>query len=390
MRARWPRRAHVCTPDFKDDVEAAGLECVPFGVSIRAFLGEAASAMKGSTLDMMAAVARFTRASVEHQFDVIPPAAQGCDIVLAAGTIIAAASAAELQGVPFRFVAYTPALLPSAHHSPAVFPYQTATPWVNRALWKLTFASCNVMLGRRVNRRRRALGLARVRDVFGHAYSTCPIVAVDRAFAPMPEDCPVPYQQIRGLHPAGGEALPAKLESFLRAGPAPVFIGFGSMTDPDPDSTTRTVLEAIERVGCRALISEGWAGLGRAALPEGVMTLGSVSHADLFPRVAAVVHHGGSGTTQTAARAGVPQIIIPHVLDQFYFARRVRELGIGPPAIPSARLDADALAGRLEATLDNEFVMERARDLGLRLATSGHVEPDVACILDPGPVQKAG
>ena len=117
------------------------------------------------------------------------------------------------------------------------------------------------------------------------------------------------------------------------------------MPDPDPRTTTDGLLAAIEAIGCRALISRGWAGLGEAALPEHVMVVGSVSHARLFPRVAAVVHHGGAGTTHTAARAGVPQVVVPHLLDQYYFARRVHDLGVAPPGDPAQTADRGA-AGR--------------------------------------------
>jgi len=206
---------------------------------------------------------------------------------------------------------------------------------------------------------------------------------VDAPLAPVPADCPVAHDQIRCLHPSRGEPLPEKLEAFLDSGPPPVYLGFGSMPDPHPTRTTRQLVEAVAGLGCRALISRGWADLGDGPLPEGVMAIGPVSHASLFPRVSVVVHHGGAGTTHSAARAGVPQIVMPHVLDQYYFARRVELLGVGPPALARRRLRPAALASLLGATLDNEWLAERARDLGERLAALGPVEPDVERILGP-------
>jgi vancomycin aglycone glucosyltransferase len=191
----------------------------------------------------------------------------------------------------------------------------------------------------------------------------------------------MPVVQIPCLHPRGGPPLPEKLERYLAAGPAPVFLGFGSMADPDPAATTRRLLEAIEALGCRALISHGWAGLGEVPLPEHVMALGDVSHARLFPRVAAVVHHGGAGTTHSAARAGVPQVVIPHMLDQFYFARRVHELGVGPPAIPRKRLTVARLVETLRATLDNEQLAHRAAQLGSELAAYTASDSDLSALL---------
>jgi len=136
------------------------------------------------------------------------------------------------------------------------------------------------------------------------------------------------------------------------------------MTDPEPAATTRALLGAVERAGCRALLSSGWAGLGDAALPAHVMRLGRVSHASLFPRCAAVVHHGGAGTVTTAARAGVPQLVVPHVLDQFYWAGCLHRHGVAPPALPRRRLRPERLGDALRALLDNELAGERAATLG--------------------------
>lgn len=107
------------------------------------------------------------------------------------------------------------------------------------------------------------------------------------------------------------------------------------------------------------------------------MVVDALDHSSLFPRMAVIVHHGGSGTTHSAARAGVPQLIVPHVLDQFYFARRVADLGVGASTPARGRLDIETLVASLRALIDNEFVAERARSLGHVLADLGTVEPDL-------------
>jgi len=369
-------------PDFGEVVTRSGAEFVAMGANARRFMSENAAALHAGGIPLLRAIQAWGEQSLAHQFRVLPDAVAGMDRLLAAGTILAGASAAELHGVPFRFVAYTPALLPSADHSPAFFPLQTRSRLANRALWWSARALFAVIVRRDLNRARRALGLRPVRDLVRHALSPRPVVAVDRPLASMPDDCPIAAAQIPCLHPRDGEPLPEKLARFLDAGPAPVFLGFGSMPDPDPAATTERLLGAIDALGCRALISRGWARLGEVALPENVMAIGAVSHARLFARVAAVVHHGGAGTTHTAARAGVPQIAIPHVLDQFYFARRVHELGVGPPAIPRKRLTVSRLAEALRATLDNEHLADRASELGRRLAALEPAEAHLDSLLD--------
>jgi UDP:flavonoid glycosyltransferase YjiC (YdhE family) len=368
-------------PDFESAARSSGVEFLALGENIRAFLTESADALHSRGLKLITEMKRWGARSIANQFRVLPGATSDVDYVIASGTILGAPSAAELHGIPYRYVTYTPALLPSREHSPAMFPFQVRAPWANRLLWRGCDLLMNGIARRDVNAYRREMGLPPVRDIHRHVLAERPIVAVDRHLAPVPEDCPVAHDQIRCLHPDAGEPLPDKLESFLEQGPPPVYLGFGSMTDPDPAGTTRRLLEAIAQLGCRALLSRGWAGLGDGALPEGVMAIDPVAHARLFPRLAAVVHHGGAGTTHSAARAGVPQIVVPHVLDQFYFARRVHTLGVGPPPIPRRQLGVERLVETLRATLDNELLSERARELAQRLAGLGPVRPDPALVL---------
>lgn len=372
----------ICAPpDFSREAEATGAEFASLGTSVRDFIQEGAAAVHGGGVAMLREMSRWGEIALANQFRVLPEAAADCDRVLGAGTILAGASAAELHGLPYRAVLYTPAVLPSAAHTPCLWPLQLRTPWLNRMLWRVARIMMNTLVGRDLDRFRSELGLGRVRDPFSHLVSERPVVAVDRLLAPMPDDCQYAWEQIRCLHPWSEDPLPVKIESFIEQGPAPVYIGFGSMPDPNPVATTRQLLEAIETLGCRAIISKGWAGLGDCALPSGVLAIDAVDHSSLFPRMAAVVHHGGSGTTHTAARAGVPQLIVPHVLDQYYFARRVADLGVGLAAPRPARLDVTRLVETLGALIENDHVAERARVLGSDLEALGGIEPDLERLL---------
>jgi vancomycin aglycone glucosyltransferase len=379
----------LCTsPDFADVACATGAEFVPVGEAVQPFLLETAAALHGRGVGLVRHMVRWGARSLAHQFRVLPGATADVDYLMAGGTVLAAASMAELHGIPFRYVAYTPALLPSREHTPAMLPFQVRARWANAILWRGTTAALNAMVRRRLNRHRRGLGLPPVRDAVLHVLSHRPIVAVDRALAPMPDDCPIAYDQIRCLHPFEPGPLPDALERFLAAGPPPVYFGFGSMTDPDPVATTRRLLEAIARLGCRALVGRGWAGLGDGDLPDGVMAVGPLPHASLFPRVAAVVHHGGAGTTHTAARAGVPQVVVPHVLDQFYFARRVQALGVGPAPVPRAGFAVRRLTAAVRDTLESRALATRAADLGERLADLGPVRPDTDRLIGASPMRR--
>jgi len=172
----------------------------------------------------------------------------------------------------------------------------------------------------------------------------------------------------------------ADLVNFLEAGPPPVYIGFGSMTNRAPEATAKIVLEALKRSGQRGLIATGWGGLKSADLPDGVFKLESVPHDWLFPRVAAVVHHGGAGTTAAGLRVGVPSVLVPHFGDQPFWARQVVRLGVGPKAIPRKRMTAEKLGAAIATAVTDENIQARAAALGERIRTEDGVEKAIEVV----------
>jgi vancomycin aglycone glucosyltransferase len=358
----------VCAAsDARPLVEQHGLGFCPVPLDVRAWIQSQAAAVHAGGLAMHRAAADYMSDALDHQLRALTREAEDADLILGGGVQIGAPTAAEAHGIPYRFVAYCPIVFPSGDHPPFIVERRVRSGRMNRWLWRAFLGVGGALLRPAVNRRREALGLAPVRDFYSYLRSPRPLLAADPQLAPLPDDVAFDVETVGFLAPPGEGRLPEKLESFLAAGPAPVYLGFGSMPDPDPARTTRQVLEAVRHLGVRAVVSEGWAGLGRAPLPEGVTTVGAVPHGLLFPRMAAIVHHGGAGTTSTAARAGVPQLVVPHLLDQFYWADRVERLGLGPPALPRRQLDAERLAGLLEVILGNDVLNERAAELAARM-----------------------
>lgn len=121
--------------------------------------------------------------------------------------------------------------------------------------------------------------------------------------------------QARGMAPVT-RRLDERIEAFLATGPKPIYVGFGSMSDDDPDGTTRAIVEAADRADVRVVLGSGWAALGKSSVPDRVLVVDHVPHGCLFPRLAGAVHHGGAGTTAATARSGIPQLIVPHMVDQ--------------------------------------------------------------------------
>jgi sterol 3beta-glucosyltransferase len=156
-----------------------------------------------------------------------------------------------------------------------------------------------------------------------------------------------------------------RLEQFLEQGPKPVFIGFGSMASQRHERTIRTCIQALQKAGFRAVVAGG-AGLpGDDDVPGLLQLVGEVPHSWLFPRMGAIVHHGGAGTTGAATRSGVPQVIIPFSADQAFWGRRVLQAGIGPPPIPLRRLSPDGILRAVNCAVGKGEMQARAAALGV-------------------------
>jgi len=144
---------------------------------------------------------------------------------------------------------------------------------------------------------------------------------------------------------------PAELINFLESGSPPVYIGFGSMKDTNPEALTKLVVAALAQSGQRGILLTGWGGISELDVPENVLVVNSVPHDWLFPQMAAVVHHGGAGTTSAGLRAGVPSIIIPFGVDQPFWGKRVFQLGVGAEPIPRKDLTVEKLATAIKTGL---------------------------------------
>jgi sterol 3beta-glucosyltransferase len=170
------------------------------------------------------------------------------------------------------------------------------------------------------------------------------------------------------------------LVEFLQAGPPPAYVGFGSMFMNGGRRKTEIILNALKLARQRAALATGWGELTAEDAPEGIFVLDAVPHDWLFPRVAAVVHHGGAGTTGAALRAGKPAVICPFVGDQPFWGRRVAALGAGPPPIPQRKLTAERLAAAIRSAVADGEMRQRAASLGEAIRAEDGVGRAVAMI----------
>ena len=135
------------------------------------------------------------------------------------------------------------------------------------------------------------------------------------------------------------------------------------MSSHHPERDTGIIVEAARRAGVRLVLSRGWAKLGGNDLGDDVFMVDGVPHQLLFPRLAAAVHHGGSGTTATAARLGVPQVVVPHAIDQYYWGRQVLRHHLGPKPVWRGKLSVDRLAVAIKEAVSNRQINESANKM---------------------------
>jgi vancomycin aglycone glucosyltransferase len=316
----------VCAPpDCAERLAEVGVPLVPAGEPVRALVHRARPPSPDD-------VPRLTAQLIATWFDTVAAAAEGCDALVASGVIpavVGARSVAEKLGIYSVHVSYCPIFLPSPHHPPTPLPGWPLPPHVtdNRVLWELNAQGYDAVFGPALNTQRVANGLPPVDNVRDFVLGEHPWLATDPVLAPWPEPADLGVVQTGAWILPDERPLPAELEAFLDAGPPPVYVGFGSMRAPT--GIARVGIEAIRAQGRRALIARGWADLAPIDDRDDCFAVGEVNQQALFGRVAAVVHHGGAGTTTTATRAGAPQVVVPQWADQPYFASRVADLGIG-------------------------------------------------------------
>ena len=357
----------VCAPpdeEFSARLTGAGVAFVPVGPPVRPLVTGAA---QPSAVDVPRRAAQL----IGEQFDKLAAAAEGADVVVATGLLPVAAGArsvAEKLGLRYVYASYQAVTLPSPHHPPHPRPGRPLPAGVtdNRMLWESDAESANALFGEALNNHRTAYGLPPVADVRDYAFTRRPWLAADPVLGPWQEGAGLDVVQTGAWILADDRPLPAEVEAFLRAGPEPVYAGFGSMPLHGSQDAARAVIEAVRARGRRVVVSRGWAALDMVDDRDDCLVVGEVNHRALFGRVAAVVHHGGAGTTTTAALAGVPQVVVPQqAVDQTYWAGRVAGLGIGvahdgpvptfeslsaaltTALAPATRVRATAVAGRI-------------------------------------------
>jgi UDP:flavonoid glycosyltransferase YjiC (YdhE family) len=361
---------------FRELITAYGLRHLPISVNPQKIMEHPsmqAASRSGNPFLLIRSMFREGLPLIRAYLEEVYANCQECDAVILTAIPYGAFDAAEKRSIPFLQAGLGPVVPTAAFPMLGMnFPnfrigfinYFTYT-LLDQAFWQFFRPFQNTW-------RKKKLGLPPL-PIGGPARkireSAPTVLGYSPSVVPPPADWP-PTVLATGywfINEPPGWSPPAGLIDFLDAGPAPIYIGFGSMPDKDARQTTQLIADALRITGQRCVLLSGWSGLGREQLPETVFPVDSIPHSWLFPRMAAVVHHGGAGTTAAGMRSGVPSILTPYAADQFFWAHRVEELGVGPRSVSYHALTAGKLAEMIHQALADQGMRERAAAFGRRI-----------------------
>lgn len=373
---------------YERAVRDAGLEFRPLPMDPRQVLaGEHGRAASGAgPLAMRHSIAMIA----EHQRDLgqgILAAAEGAEHLLLSPMAWLGWHVAQGLGIASSG-AYLQPWTPTAEFPPAAMTTRSLGGWGNKAAARALRTAGQRPARGVIDDLRAQLGLAPMSPGRSFAQMDADSWPVLYGFSPSvvppPRDWPDWHRVVGYWWPVDDPAwTPSdELRDFLDAGPAPVVLGFGSMPADDPERLGRLLTEAARTARVRAVVQTGDADLQVEG--DDVLAVGHVPHSWLFPRAAAVVHHCGAGTTAAGLRAGVPTVPVPVMVDQPFWAKRLRGLGVATEPLPFTDLTSAGLASRITAAVADLSMRSRATDLAASLRHEDGYAPVVAALESGG------
>jgi sterol 3beta-glucosyltransferase len=369
FRRAGHRAVLASLPAMKGLTESHGVEFAPVGPDVD-LAAVTARMWEGASRFWWVGLMRVMRLGarlIEQAYPDLLEVCRGADLIVVNDTTAGAAEGDKL-GIPWISVTLQPMRAPLRKN-----PTAGMRARIQDAIW----SAMGGMMAAPINRFRRRVGAPLVKSMISTGITSEELLLLPVSAIVVPPDPDwLPFVKQTGFwspEPAKDFQPPDDLLRFLDAGEPPVVICLGAMSMSG--STARRAcgiaLQAVERSGIRAVV-QGWDGILRGrSLPRGSCRAGPLPHDWLLERAAGIVHHGGAGTTATALRSGKPALVIPHIIDQFYWSRRVEALGAGPAPIPRPELTVEKLAAGMRRVVEDRVLQDRAAELGRRIRAEG-------------------
>jgi vancomycin aglycone glucosyltransferase len=358
----------ICAPSENEEL-ARNYNCqfVKFGPEIRKKIRENPEKQKGGVAVQISPSQG--RKIVWDQINLLPDLIRGVDLILAAGIVVGVQTAADILKVPYRLVAYYPIILGTTKDDPLK----------NRVMFGFGRVMMNILMRGFINKNRAKLGLPPIKDLWDHWMGENVIIACDKELNPARKGVYFSFTQTGFMLLPSKTRLPGIVEDFLSSGNPPVYIGFGSNPIANPEKYVHIFEKVRNATNQRLIISKGWADLPGTNTSD-ILYVDEMPFEFLFPRLAAIIYHGGTGTMAAVTRAGIPQAAFPFMGDQFSNRDQIVKLGLGPNTCDFKKMTTDEISEAITECITNEIYKNNALDLSKKLKDVDGIELTVQLI----------
>jgi vancomycin aglycone glucosyltransferase len=306
---------------------------------------------------------------IRDQINLLPEKIKGADLVLGAGIVIGVQTAADILKIPYRLVAFYPIILGTTKDDPVK----------NRMMFGFGRMIMNLMMKGFINKQRANYGLPPIKDIWAHWMGENVIVACDKELNTARDGLAFAFTQTGFMLLPSKNGLPAEVDTFINSGRPPVYIGFGSNPIVNAEKYCQIFEQVSKASNQRLIISKGWAEFPETNAPD-ILYVDEMPFELLFPRMAAVIYHGGTGTMAAITRAGIPQAAFPFMGDQFDNRNQIVKLGLGPKTCDFKKMTAESISSAISECVTDEKYKKNALEISQRLQKVNGVELTIQLI----------
>ncbi|MCX6255743.1 MAG: glycosyltransferase [Bacteroidia bacterium] len=360
--------AIICAPPENEELARRNnCQFVAFGPGIKKEVKENPHKQKGGVAVKI--TPSQGKKLIGDQINLLPDIIKGVDLVLGAGIVVGVHTAADILKVPYRYVAFYPIMLGTTKDDPLK----------NRMMFGFGRLMMNLLMKGYINKNRAKFGVPPIKDIWEHWLGENVIIACDKELNAAHDGVAFAFTQTGFMILPSKNGLPSNVEDFLNSGKPPVYIGFGSNPIADPEKYTAMFEHVRDTTNQRLIISKGWADLPIIDAHD-ILYVDEMPFELLFPRLVAVIYHGGTGTMAAVARAGIPQAAFPFMGDQFANRKQIVKLGLGPDTCDFKKMTAEAISSAITECVTNDKYKKNAVEISQRLQNVNGLELTVQLI----------
>ncbi len=358
----------ICAPSENEELaKMHNCQFIHFGPEIKKSIKENPEKQKGGVAVKISPSQG--KKIILDQINLLPDLIKGVDLILGAGIVMGVQTAADILKVPYRFVAFYPIILGTTKDDPLK----------NRMMFGFGRKMMNLMMKGYINKARVKHGLSPIKDIWEHWLGENVLLACDKEINAARENSAFAFTQTGFMLLPSKIGLPDKVMDFLSSGKPPIYIGFGSNPITNPEKYTAMFEKVRDLTGQRLIISKGWANLPVIDSRD-IIFVDEMPFELLFPKLSAVIYHGGTGTLAAIARAGIPQAAFPFMGDQFDNRKQIVKLGLGPNVCDFKKITAEAISSAITECNSDERYKKKAEEISKRLQNVNGVELTVQLI----------